>query len=135
MRVADYIFERLSSIGIKKAYLVTGRGALFLTDGLARNKSIFPISPHHEQAAGYAAAAEAQLLEKPSLCIVSTGCASTNCITPLLNAWQDNLPVIFISGQHNLKETTYFSGLKLKTFGQQEANIFKFNNRKPTRIK
>jgi len=123
VRVADYIFERLSSIGIKKAYLVTGRGALFLNDGLARNKSIFPISTHHEQAAGYAAVAEAQLLEKPSLCVVSTGCASTNCITPLLNAWQDNLPVIFISGQHNLKETTYYSGLQLKTYGQQEANI------------
>ena len=36
MRVADYIFSRLESYGLKKAYLVTGRGALFLTDGLAK---------------------------------------------------------------------------------------------------
>jgi acetolactate synthase I/II/III large subunit len=123
MRVSDYIFEKLSSIGVTKAYLVTGRGVLFLTDGLARNSSILPICTHHEQAAGYAAVAEAQFSGKPSLCVVSTGCASTNCITPLLNAWQDGLPVIFISGQNTLKETTYFSESKVRTFGQQEANI------------
>ena len=123
MRVSDYVFEKLSSIGVTKAYLVTGRGVLFLTDGLARNSSILPICTHHEQAAGYAAVAEAQFSGKPSLCVISTGCASTNCITPLLNAWQDGLPVIFISGQNILKETTYFSESKVRTFGQQEANI------------
>ena len=123
MRVADYIFNRLQSYGIDKAYIVTGRGALFLTDGLAKNGSFYVICTHHEQAAGYAAVAEAQLSESPSLCLVSTGCASTNCITPVLNAWQDNLPVIFISGQNVLNETTYFKKTKLRTYGQQEANI------------
>ena len=108
MRVADYIFNRLQSLGISKAYIVTGRGALFLTDGLAKNGSFDVICTHHEQSAGYAAVAEAQLSETPALCVVSTGCASTNCITPVLNAWQDNLPVIFISGQNILNETTFF---------------------------
>ena len=123
MRVADYIFNRLQSHGINKAYIVTGRGALFLTDGLAKNGSFYVICTHHEQAAGYAAVAEAQLSETLSLCLVSTGCASTNCITPVLNAWQDNLPVIFISGQNVLNETTYYKKAKLRTYGQQEANI------------
>tara|TARA_B100001093_G_scaffold511447_1_gene579293 strand:- start:1058 stop:2848 length:1791 start_codon:yes stop_codon:yes gene_type:complete len=123
MRVSDYIFKRLESYGIKKAYIVTGRGALFLTDGLAKNGSFDVICTHHEQSAGYAAVAEAQLTESPSLCVVSTGCASTNCLTPVLNAWQDNNPVIFISGQNVLNETTHYKKTKLRTYGQQEANI------------
>ena len=123
MRVADYIFSRLQSYGVNKAYLVTGRGALFLTDGLAKNGSFEVICTHHEQSAGYAAVADAQLNDHPSLCVVSTGCASTNCMTPVLNAWQDNLPVIFISGQNILNETTYFKETHLRTYGQQEANI------------
>lgn len=123
MRVSDYIFNRLVDAGIYKAYTVTGRGALFLTDALAKNQSIDPICMHHEQSAGFAAAAESQLSNKLSLCVVSTGCASTNCVTPVLNAWQDGLPVIFLSGQNILNETTTYTGKKLRTFGQQEANI------------
>lgn len=123
MRVSDYIFERIADEGVKKAYLVTGRGALFLTDGLAKSQRIDAICTHHEQSAGYAAVAEAQLKNDVSLCVVSTGCASTNAITPVLNAWQDGLPVIFISGQNILNETTYYTGLDIRTYGQQEANI------------
>ena len=123
MRVSDYIFERLSREGIKKSYLVTGRGALFLTDGLAKCEKIEAICCHHEQAAGYAAVADSQLNENLGLAVVSTGCASTNSLTPVLSAWQDGLPVLFLSGQHIKDETTYFTGLNIRTYGQQEANI------------
>lgn len=123
MRVSDYIFERMADEGVNKAYIVTGRGALFLTDGLAKSSRIDAICTHHEQSAGYAAVAESQLKNDISLCVVSTGCASTNAITPVLNAWQDGLPVVFISGQNVLKETTAYTGLDIRTYGQQEANI------------
>ena len=33
------------------------------------------------------------------------------------------IPVIFISGQNILNETTYFKETHLRTYGQQEANI------------
>lgn len=125
MRVSDYIFDRLNKCGVDKAYIVTGRGALFLTDGLAKTKDIDAICCHHEQSAGYAAIAESQLTENIALCVVSTGCASTNCVTPVLSAWQDGNPVIFISGQHVLNETTNHTGLDIRTYGQQEANIVK----------
>ena len=55
--------------------------------------------------------------------MVSTGCASTNTITAVLSAWQDSLPVIFISGQNFLNETTTYKKKKIRTYGQQEANI------------
>jgi len=123
MRLADYIADKLVDIGVDKVFLVTGRGALFLTDAVARNKNISAICTHHEQSAAYAAVAHAQYHNTTSACLVSTGCASTNAVTGVLSAYQDGLPVVFISGQNTLRETTYFTKHKIRTYGQQEANI------------
>jgi acetolactate synthase-1/2/3 large subunit len=57
--------------------------------------------------------------------MVSTGCASTNTITAVLSAWQDSLPVIFLSGQNFLNETTNFKKKNIRTYGQQEADIIR----------
>jgi acetolactate synthase-1/2/3 large subunit len=123
MRVADYIFERLVEAGLTHTYSVTGRGALFLTDAVAKNNNITNISTHHEQAAGYAAVAHSQFTNMISVCLVSTGCASTNAITPVLSAWQDGIPTVFVSGQNTLEETSRYTGIPIRTFGQQEADI------------
>jgi acetolactate synthase-1/2/3 large subunit len=123
MRVADYIVDFLADHGVDKIFIVTGRGALFLTDGLAKSGRIPVVCVHHEQAGAFAAVARAQLNNKLSACLVSTGCASTNAITGVLSAYQDALPVIFISGQNVLKETTRFTKHPLRTYGQQEADI------------
>ncbi|MEM6834467.1 MAG: thiamine pyrophosphate-binding protein [Pseudomonadota bacterium] len=123
MRVADYIIEFLIAKGITKPFVVTGRGALFLNDALAKAKDMEPVFPHHEQSAAFAAVAAADLSQSPQAAIVSTGCASTNVMTGLLSAWQDHLPLIVISGQNTLKETTRHTGLDIKTYGQQEADI------------
>lgn len=123
MRLADYVMQTLVERGVDRAFLVTGRGALFLTDALAKSGRIEAVCTHHEQAAAYAAAAYAQLHGKPALCLVSTGCGATNAITGVLSAYQDGLPLVVISGQHVLAETTCHTGLPLRTYGQQEANI------------
>ena len=55
----------------------------------------------------------------------TTGCGSTNAVTGVLDAWQDNLPCIFISGQVKRKETSRNIRPKtnLRNFGVQEADI------------
>ena len=123
MRVADYVVEFLTNRGISSAYVVTGRGALFLNDALARDKQLFKVFPHHEQSAVFAACAAASYSREPQAVIVSTGCASTNVVTGVLSAWQDHLPVIIISGQNTLAETTAYTNANIRTYGQQEANI------------
>lgn len=123
MRLADFVFESLADHGVDKVFLVTGRGALFLTDAVAKSKRLQAICTHHEQAAAYAATARSQFHNELGVCLVSTGCASTNALTGVLNAYQDGLPVLFISGQNVLKETTYYTGHNVRTYGQQEANI------------
>lgn len=123
MRVSDYVIERLVLERIKRIYSITGRGSLFLNDAVAKNPGITNIATHHEQAAGFAAVGDSQFTEELSACLVSTGCASTNTITAVLSAWQDGNPVIFLSGQNFLQQTTTFSGISLRTYGQQETNI------------
>lgn len=123
MRVADYIVQRLTEEGVKHLFLVTGRGMLYLSDAAAKNEEITCIPVHHEQAGGYAAMAYSQYNGEMGACMVSTGCASTNAITPVLCAWQDEVPMIVISGQNMLKETVNYTGLPIRTYGQQEANV------------
>lgn len=123
MRVADYIMQRISQAGAKHLFMVTGRGVLYLSDAAAKCEDITCVSVHHEQGGAYAAMAYAQYNQKLGACLVSTGCAMTNAITPVLCAWQDEIPMIVISGQNMLNETVNYTGLPIRTYGQQEANI------------
>lgn len=123
MRLADYLMNCLSKAGVKTVFTVTGRGSLFLTDALAKHQELKHVCVHHEQSAAFAAIANAEQTDCIGVCLVSTGCASTNAITGVLSAWQDQIPVIFISGQNILQETTRHTGIKLRTYGQQEADI------------
>ena len=123
MRVADYIVQRLCDAGTSHIFMVTGRGALFLNDAVAAQDKIKSVCLHHEQSAAYAAVAYSDYKGKIGACMVSTGCAGTNTLTGVLNAWQDGIPCIFISGQNKLNETSRFTGIPLRTYGQQEADI------------
>lgn len=125
MRVADYIMERLCQEGVTHVFQVTGRGSLFLSDGLAKNTNLKAISLHHEQSCAFAAIGFAERSGGLGAALVSTGCASTNTLTGVLSAWQDGIPCIFISGQNILKETSRYTGINLRTYGQQEADIVK----------
>ncbi len=123
IRVADYVVARLFEEQVKHIFMITGRGILYLSDAVAKHEHMMAVSVHHEQSAGYAANGYAQYNNHLGACFVSTGCGSTNAITGVLNAWQDQIPVIYVSGQNFLRETTYFTGVKARTYGNQEANI------------
>ena len=125
MRLADFVIQYLKNKNVKNFFSVTGRGTLFLNDALAREKNIKSFFFHHEQSAAFAAITTPSINNNISCCMVSTGCASTNTITAVLSAWQDGLPVIFLSGQNFLNETTSFKKTDIRTYGQQEANIIK----------
>lgn len=123
IRVADYIINRLYDAGAHHIFMVTGRGNLFLSDAVARHQEIASICVHHEQSASFAAMAYSQRNEAIGACLVSTGCASTNALTGLLCAWQDDVPCVFLSGQNKLAETVRHTGIPLRTYGQQETDV------------
>ncbi len=95
---------------------------MFLTDGIACHPKLAAVCTHHEQAAAMAAVGYAKR-KGIGAAFVTTGCGGTNALTGLLAAWQDNVPVIFVSGQCKRKETVRNSGLRLRQVGVQEADI------------
>jgi acetolactate synthase-1/2/3 large subunit len=115
--------SRLSNAGVDHVFQVTGRGALFLSDALAKSAELKAVSLHHEQSCAFAAVAYAEKRRGLGACLVSTGCASTNAMTGVLTAWQDGIPCFFLSGQNILRETTRYTGVPVRTYGQQEADI------------
>lgn len=122
MRVCDLIAEYIYNNGIKDVFMISGGGLMFLTDGLVCNQKLNKICCHHEQAAAMAAVAYAKY--KGNGCAyVTTGCGGTNAITGVLNAWQDNVSCIFISGQCKRRETLGYVNLPIRQVGVQEADI------------
>lgn len=124
VRVADYVASFVSDqLGVDTVFLVSGGGMMFLSDGLALNKKIKTICNHHEQASAMAAVGYAKLRQDFGCAYLTTGCGGTNAVTGLLNAYQDNTPCFFISGQVKRKETSRLANTPLRQFGVQEADI------------
>src|SRR5256714_10163475 len=53
----------------------------------------------HEQASGHCADGYYRATGKPGVCIVTSGPAATNCVTPLATAQMDSIPIVVFSGQ------------------------------------
>jgi len=127
MRVCDYIAEYLFNYGVRNVYGLMGGGASGLNDGFIKNGKIEYICFHHEQGAGYAAYAESKITNKLAVVNPTTGCGGTNCMTPLLNSWQDSTPVLFLSGNVRLKHTSNYinktKNLTIRKYGVQEHDI------------
>lgn len=106
MKVSEYISKFFEINKINKIFTITGGFAMFLNDSFGKNKSFDIYYQHHEQACGYSAVGYSKVTNNPSVVCTTAGCAATNAITPCLVAYQDSVPVIFISGQVKTFETT-----------------------------
>lgn len=126
MRVCDWIADYLKSIGVERVHGLMGGGAAGLNDGFIKQQMPY-ICYHHEQGAGHAAVAESKFTGRLAVVNPTTGCAGTNCATSVLNAWQDGVPVLFISG--NVRKDTCSGwinetkGLNIRKYGIQEHHI------------
>ena len=120
MRVADYVIDQIYKAGCEHIFLVTGGGAMFLNDAIAAHEKIEPVCNHHEQACAMGAVAYAKYKNSLGAVCVTTGCGGTNAITGLLDAWQDSVPVIFVSGNVN---RPHMAPAGVRNLGVQEANI------------
>lgn len=127
MNVADYVIKFLEEKGVTNIFSLTGGGAMYLNDAVAKSTRIKPTFMHHEQSCAMAATAYSKTTNTPGVILVTSGCGSTNTITGVLDAWQDSNPLIIISGQANLNTTTeeYYNqtGNILRKYGVQEVDI------------
>lgn len=123
MRLSDYVAELLLENGIKNVFTVVGGGAMYLNDSFGNNPKIECIYNHHEQASAIAAESYSRINNEIAVACVTTGPGGTNAITGVLCAWQDNIPMLVISGQVRYKTTVESTGLNLRQFGEQEHYI------------
>lgn len=123
IKVAEYVAQMLVDNGIKDIFTVVGGGAMHLNDAFGNHRGIHCIYNHHEQACAMAAESYARVDGNMAVACVTTGPGGTNAITGVLCAWQDNIPLLVISGQVRYNTTVESTGLKLRQFGEQEHYI------------
>jgi acetolactate synthase-1/2/3 large subunit len=123
VRAADYIVQTLATHGVKHAFMLTGGGAMFLNDAFGIEKHIRYVCNLHEQACAMAAEGYARTAGKMAVVCVTTGPGGTNTLTGVLGQWLDSVPVLYLSGQVRYDTTVASTGLPLRQFGDQEANI------------
>ena len=120
MKLTDYLAKQLQVNGIKSVLGLQGGAVVHIFDSFEKyGMNVF--YTHHEQTASLAATANSKVTDEIGCAVVTTGPGSTNAITGLLGAWQDSIPVIFISGQVRDIHMSY--GIKVRQIGTQEANI------------
>jgi acetolactate synthase-1/2/3 large subunit len=122
VRVADYLIQKLASLGVTEIFLLPGGGAMYLNDAVACEPKIKPIACHHEQACGIAAEAYGRTHTVGfGVAIVTTGPGATNILTPVAGAWIESLPLLIISGQ--VKRLDAINGRQIRQGGVQEVDI------------
>ena len=108
IKVSDYIVDFFNKNGIDTVFSITGGFAMHLNDSFGNNKNYDIYYQHHEQACGYSGVGYSKTNSKPVIVCTTAGCAATNTISPCLVAYQDSLPVLFISGQSKSMEVTRY---------------------------
>lgn len=103
IKLADYIINFYSNIGVDKIFVVYGAANGDLIDAFSRNKKTDYVAVLHEQAGGFAAEGYAKVKKNkiPGVAIATSGPGGMNFVTPAGNCFYDSVPVIFITGQVN----------------------------------
>ena len=123
LKLAKYVAKLLAANGITQCFSVTGGGAMHLNDGFGHDPGINVLYMHHEQACAIAAESYARIYNKPAIVCVTTGPGGTNAITGVVGAWLDSIPMIVISGQVRYDNTARWSGVGIRSMGDQEFDI------------
>ena len=103
MKVADYIVEKLIEFGVTDAFGIPGGVILKLIYAMEKYKPrIVPHLNYHEQMAGFAACGYAQISGKLGVAYATRGPGITNMVTCIAEAYQESLPVMFITAHADI---------------------------------
>ncbi|HEX3713907.1 MAG TPA: ubiquinone-dependent pyruvate dehydrogenase [Trebonia sp.] len=97
--VAEVMTEALQASGVRRVYGIPGDSLNGFTDALRRSGAITWEHVRHEEAAGFAAAAEAALTGELAVCAGSCGPGNLHLINGLFDANRSGVPVLAIAAQ------------------------------------
>jgi pyruvate dehydrogenase (quinone) len=98
-KVAEVFIETLVKAGVKRVYGVVGDSLNGLTDVIRKSKQIEWLHVRHEEAAAFAAGAEAHLTGDIAVCAGSCGPGNLHLINGLFDCHRNRVPVLAIAAQ------------------------------------
>jgi pyruvate dehydrogenase (quinone) len=109
-KVAELIVETLVAAGVRRLYGLAGDSLNGITDTIRKRKDISWVHVRHEEAAAFAAGAEAHLTGELTACAGSCGPGNLHLINGLYDCHRSRVPVVAIAAQIPSKEvgTGYF---------------------------
>src|SRR3954449_6330541 len=99
MTGAKALLEQLKLHGVQVMFGYPGGAVIPLYDSIYEEEEIRHVLVRHEQGAGHMAEGYAKVTGKVGVCIATSGPGATNLVTPLADAYMDNVPVVAITGQ------------------------------------
>ncbi len=120
-RVADFIADFISDMGVQHVFLLPGGGAMHLVDAVGKCPHLEVVACLHEQAASISAEAYSRINENIGVAMVTTGPGATNAITGVTGAWIESVPMMVVSGQ--VKRADMLRNAPLRQKGVQEVDI------------
>lgn len=97
--VSDLLVQTLAAAGVDRIYGVSGDSLNGITDSIRKQKQIQWIHMRHEEAAAFAAGAEAHLTGKLAVCAGSCGPGNLHLINGLYDCHRSRVPVLAIAAQ------------------------------------
>uniref|UniRef100_A0A6C0DTP4 Uncharacterized protein n=1 Tax=viral metagenome TaxID=1070528 RepID=A0A6C0DTP4_9ZZZZ len=128
IKISDYIVDFLQKNGVNTLFTLTGGFSMHLNDSFGKHGNYNIYYQHHEQACAYSATGFTKTNSKPCVVCTTAGVAASNAISPCLVAYQDSLPILFISGQSKSIELTRTlekenPRMKLRHYAGQDCDI------------
>ncbi|WP_449277295.1 ubiquinone-dependent pyruvate dehydrogenase [Leucobacter sp. GX24907] len=97
--IADTIVETIKDAGVERVYGLPGDSLNGFTDALRRDGTLAWQHVRHEEAAAFAASAEAALTGNLAVCAGSCGPGNTHLLNGLYDAQRSRVPVLAIAAQ------------------------------------
>jgi pyruvate dehydrogenase (quinone) len=97
--VADVLVDTLAGAGVARMYGVSGDSLNGITDAIRRHEHLRWVHVRHEEAAAFAAGAEAHLTGRLAVCAGSCGPGNLHLINGLYDCHRSRVPVLAIAAQ------------------------------------
>ena len=98
-RVSEVFLETLLSAGVKRVYGLVGDSLNGFTDEIRKSQAIDWLHVRHEEAAAFAAGADALLTGQIAVCAGSCGPGNLHLINGLFDCHRNRVPVLAIAAQ------------------------------------
>jgi acetolactate synthase-1/2/3 large subunit len=95
---AHLVVRTLENLGVTRIFGYPGGAIMPVYDALT-GSSLKHVLVRHEQAAAFAADAQARITGKAGVCLATSGPGATNLLTGIANAFLDSVPMVILTGQ------------------------------------